>query len=152
MLPRRNRLAEKELRENFMKLTRASSYALQALAEMVADKPDGANPFVPSHRTAKGSGIPGGFLLKVLKPLVNARILMSLKGPHGGYRLARPASKITLLEVIEAVDGPLRGFAPVAGTKASALDARLQEVCEQVATQTRSQLQRVRLSDLAGKK
>ena len=114
-----NRL-RKGRKGNIMKLTRASSYALQALAEMVGDKQDSQNPFIPSHRTAQGSGIPGGFLLKVLKPLVNARILMSLKGPHGGYRLARPASKVTLLEVIEAVDGPLRGFAPLAGGKASA--------------------------------
>jgi Rrf2 family protein len=135
-----------------MKLTRASSYALQALAEMVGDQHDSENPFIPSHRTARGSGIPGGFLLKVLKPLVNARILISLKGPHGGYRLARPASKVTLLEIIEAVDGPLRGFAPRTGGKPSALDEKLQAVCDQLAAQTRTRLQRVRLSDLAGKK
>src|SRR5258708_958355 len=67
---------------------------------------------VASHTIAREHGIPERFLLKVLNPLVSAGILSSLKGPHGGYRLARTASDITLLEVIEAVEGTIRGEAP----------------------------------------
>jgi Rrf2 family protein len=92
-----------------MKLTRASSYALHALeymAESGQDKP------VASHLIARDRHIPERFLVKVLKPLVSARVLRSVKGPHGGYRLAKPASKITVLEVIEAVEGPISGQAP----------------------------------------
>jgi len=92
-----------------MRLTRASSYALHAVAYMAQQQSD--RP-VPSHKIARERAIPERFLLKVLKPLVSARVLMSLKGPHGGYNLARPASDITVLEVVEAVDGPIRGEAP----------------------------------------
>src|SRR5437588_7469747 len=90
-----------------MKLTRASSYALHAVVFMAAQKQP--NKPVASHNIAKARGIPERFLLKVLKPLVSARLLMSIKGPNGGYRLARAANEITLLEVVEAVDGPIQG-------------------------------------------
>ena len=84
-----------------MRLTRASSYALHALVYMAGQK---HNRPVPSHIVAQARGIPERFLLKVLKPLVSARVLASVKGPNGGYRLSRPASSVSLLEVIEAVD------------------------------------------------
>src|SRR5260370_27929927 len=93
-----------------MKLTRASSYALHAVVYMAAQKQ--TKP-VASHHIAKARGIPERFLLKVLKPLVSARVLHSVKGPNGGYRLARAASDVTMLEVVEAVDGPIRGLAPL---------------------------------------
>src|SRR5262245_7021836 len=136
------------LRESFMRLTRASSYALHALAFMAIQKND--KP-VPSHRVARARGIPERFLLKVLKPLVSARILHSIKGPNGGYRLARPASQISLLDLIEAVDGPVRGQSPLSqGQSDTALDRELETICRQVADVTRRHLARVKLSDLVG--
>ena len=133
-----------------MKLTRASEYAIHAIVAMAGQK-DSGNP-VASHHTAAARGIPERFLLKVLKPLVNAGVLHSVKGPHGGYRLAKPPAKITLLEIIEAVDGPLRGgLAFPRGKESDPLDRRLNEVCQQVAEQTRRQLEKVRVSDLLGK-
>jgi Rrf2 family protein len=131
-----------------MKLTRASNYAIQALTHMAAQD---ANQPMASHHTAKARGIPEKFLLKVLKPLVAAQILRSIKGPNGGYRLARPANKITLLEVVEAVDGPIRGVAPTAGGKGNGLDARLEAICNQQAEVVRRHLGKVRLSDLPTK-
>src|SRR5207248_1939578 len=95
--------------EDLMKLTRASSYALHAVVYMSAQKHD--HP-IPSHLVAQERGIPERFLLKVLKPLVSARILHSVKGPNGGYRMAKAASDVTLLDVVEAVDGPIRGLSP----------------------------------------
>ena len=47
--------------------------------------------------------VPGDYLSKILRKLVEARLLVSVKGHHGGFRLARPASGITLEEVLEAV-------------------------------------------------
>jgi Rrf2 family protein len=134
-----------------VKLSRASSYALHAVEYMAAlgeDKP------VASHHIAAARGIPERFLLKVLKPLVSARLLHSVKGPHGGYRLARPASKITLLEVLEAVEGPIRGNAPLSqeqGREEVGLDPRLEAICDQAAALLRKQLGKVRLSDLVTK-
>ena len=132
-----------------MKLTRASSYALHAVAYMATQKQQ--DKPVASHHIAQARGIPERFLLKVLKPLVSARVLLSIKGPNGGYRLAKPASKITLLEIVEAADGPLRGLVPeVEGTAAAGLNRLLTEVCDAAADTTRKELGKVRLSDLAG--
>jgi Rrf2 family protein len=135
-----------------MKLSRASNYALQAV-EYMAACPEGT--LVASHHIARARGIPERFLLKVLKPLVSARVLRSVKGPNGGYRLARPPSKITLLEVVEAVDGPIRGLAPLAqesGHSGGPLDSRLEAICGQVADLLRNRLGKVRVSDLVGRK
>jgi Rrf2 family protein len=133
-----------------MKLSRASGYALQALVSM-ADQQDGQAPLA-SHLTAQAQGIPERFLLKVLKPLVTIGVLYSKKGPNGGYSLARPASRITLLEVVEAVDGPLRGEAPRGLNRdAKAVDDKLQEYCQSVADRNRRLLGKVTLAELAGK-
>jgi Rrf2 family protein len=132
-----------------MKLTRASSYALHAVAYMAAQK---HNKPVASHLVAKARGIPERFLLKVLKPLVSVRILHSIKGPNGGYRLARNPHEISLLEVIEAVDGPVRGHAPLSQNDGGGqLDRRLEAICNQGADQMRKYLQKTKLSDLIGK-
>ncbi len=132
-----------------MRLTRASSYALHAVVHMAAQKP---NKPVASHHIAKARGIPERFLLKVLKPLVSARVLHSVKGPNGGYRLARPTADISMLEIVEAVDGPIRGQAPLSQIAGDGqLDRRLETICNQTADQLRKQLQKVRISELAGK-
>jgi Rrf2 family protein len=129
-----------------MRLSRASNYALHALAFLAGRAPAGP---VASHHLAEADHTPDRFLLKVLRPLVSAGLLRSLKGPNGGYRLARPADKITLLEVVEAVEGPVRGEAPrLNGKGVGPLDARLQAICEQAAEQTRKGLAKVRLSHL----
>ena len=113
-----------------MKLSRASSYALVALAYLAREKPDAP---IPSHEVARERDFPERFLLKILKPLVDAGVLRSVKGPNGGYRLVKPANEVTLLEVIEAVDGPLRGGTPGVGKGgADALDRRLQALCDEV--------------------
>jgi Rrf2 family protein len=133
-----------------MKLTRASTYATHALVYMAQQKH--SKP-VPSHLIAKERGIPERFLLKVLKPLVSARILVSIKGPNGGYRLAKPANDVNLLEVVEAVDGPMRGHSPLSHNEGdSALNRKLDTICKQSADQTRKHLEKVHLNELAGKK
>ncbi len=49
--------------------------------------------------------LPGPYLAKQLQALVRAGLLAATTGPRGGFRLARPASEITLLQLVEAVDG-----------------------------------------------
>lgn len=129
-----------------MKLTRASSYALHAVAYMAAqkqlDKP------VASHTIAQARGIPERFLLKVLKPLVSARVLLSIKGPNGGYRLAKPAADISMLDILEAVDGPIRGQAPFTEESNGALNGKLEAICKQTADAVRKTLEKVRIAEL----
>jgi Rrf2 family protein len=132
-----------------MKLSHASGYALRALTYLA--RHDGGI-LVASQTIAEAEGLPERFLLKTLKPLVSARVLLSLRGPNGGYRLARPARSITLLDVVEAVDAPLRGRADaVGGEEHARLDRRLQAVCDAVAEGVRRRLAEVSLADLAGK-
>ena len=133
-----------------MKLTRASSYALHAVAYMAIQKSD--KP-VASHHIAQARGIPERFLLKVLKPLVSARVLLSIKGPNGGYRLARSPHDITRLEILEAVDGPIRGQAPFTDPEMDGtLNHKLEKICKQTADQVREQLDKVRISDLISRR
>src|SRR4051812_11007719 len=129
-----------------MKLTRASSYALHAVVFMAAQK---HNKPIASHLIAQARGIPERFLLKVLKPLVSARVLHSAKAPTGGYRLARAGADISMLDIIEAVDGPIRGQAPFSQEHDTHLDRRLEAICNQTADQLRKQLGKVRISELA---
>jgi Rrf2 family protein len=129
-------------------LSLASVYAVKALARLVAE---GGEPGVFVHQIAKAHRIPQDFLRKIFQSLVIARILRSQRGREGGYRLARPPEKISLLEVIETADAPIRGEAPQLGgnSKGSALDARLQTVCDAVAGLVRREFAAIRLSDLA---
>jgi Rrf2 family protein len=129
-----------------MTLTRATTYAIHALVYMAGQK---HNRPVVSHHIAHARAIPERFLLKVLKPLVSARVLLSVKGPNGGYRLARPASEITLLEVLEAIDGPIRGQASFDRDDTDGHpNKKLDRICNQAADQVRRQLQKVCISDL----
>jgi Rrf2 family protein len=136
--------------ERTMKLTRASSYALHAVAYMAMqkqhDKP------VASHLIAQQRKIPERFLLKVLKPLVSARVLMSIKGPNGGYRLAKKPGDISMLEILEAVDGPIRGQAPFESEGDGDLNNKLRNICEKSADLLRKELNRVHISDLISKR
>ena len=89
-----------------MKVSQTTRYALQALIHLT--RQGGSQP-VASHVIAEAEGSPEPFLRKVLERLASTRLLVSLKGATGGYRLARPAGRITLLEVVETVEGPIRG-------------------------------------------
>jgi hypothetical protein len=71
--------------------------------------------------TSPGPGAsPGSSCASYSQSWVSARLLRAVPGPGGGYRLARPTSRISLLEVVEAVDGTLRGEAPLARERGSA--------------------------------
>lgn len=87
-----------------MKLTRRSEYALLALIHLARAKGEG---YVAVAAMAEAQGLPAKFLEQLLIALKSARLVKSRKGPHGGYRLARPAEKISLAEVIRLLDGAL---------------------------------------------
>jgi Rrf2 family protein len=130
-----------------MHLTRAAAYAVNALALLARDA--GGRPATAADLSS-GAGASRLFLSKVLGALSSAGLLRTVMGPHGGYRLARPASAVTLLEVVEAVEGPLDGRCAPPGSAHPAFDRRLEAECRRAAEAQRRRLGRVRLSDLAG--
>jgi Rrf2 family protein len=88
----------------------------------------------------------------VLRPLASAQILLSVRGPSGGYRLARPASAITVLEVVEAVDGPIQGVVPWSPRERNhGVHRKLDQLYREIAHQVRKELGKVKVSDLAGR-
>jgi Rrf2 family transcriptional regulator, cysteine metabolism repressor len=92
------------LAESKMKLSRTIVYAIQAtvaLSEM------GRNAPISCRQIADGRKMPERFLLQVLRNLVSHGVLESATGVMGGYYLARPPHKITLLEIMDAFDNPL---------------------------------------------
>ena len=130
-----------------MKLTTASRYAVQALAHL-ARLPPGA--WGRARDIAGAASLPDPFLGKVLSQLVKAGLARSVKGPRGGYSLARAPGEITLLDIIEAVDGPIRAeSAGVSPGGATALDRRLQAACDGAAEMLREWLAEVTLAVLA---
>jgi Rrf2 family protein len=130
-----------------MRLTRGCGYALRALEYLAAR---GGRP-ATARDIAAARGAPRRFLLRPLKALVSAGLLRSAPGPGGGYRLGRPAARITLLEVVEAVDGPIRGEAPPAQAAWAGFDSRLGAVCQEVADRVRRRLGQVRVTDLVSR-
>jgi Rrf2 family protein len=81
-------------------------YGLRAVVELAAT---GATPDAPvtAERLATAQDIPPKFLESILLQLRRGDIVNAQRGPEGGYWLARPASEITLADVIRVIDGPL---------------------------------------------
>lgn len=87
-----------------MRLSRSAGYAIQAVFQLAQG--DGKTP-ISSQQLAVESDMPVRFLLTILSKLVKRGILKSRRGTVGGYLLARRADEISLLQLIEAVDGPI---------------------------------------------
>lgn len=85
-----------------MKLSEGIEWGLHCVC-VLAELPPGAT--LPTKALAEYHGLSETYLSKHLQALTNGCILESVPGPRGGYRLTRPAEEITLLEVVEAIDG-----------------------------------------------
>ncbi len=85
-----------------MKLSEGVEWGLHCVSVLAA-LPPGAT--LPTRSLAEYHGLSETYLSKHLQALSNARIIESVPGPRGGYRLVRPPEEITLLEVVEAIDG-----------------------------------------------
>ena len=75
---------------------------------VLAALPDGQS--LPAAKLAEFHGVPPAYLAKHLQAAAAAGIVASVAGPRGGYRLARPAAAIPLLDVVVAVDGDDTAF------------------------------------------
>jgi Rrf2 family transcriptional regulator, cysteine metabolism repressor len=114
-----------------LSITTKSPYAVRALAELARN--GGAGP-VPIGELAKRRNIPVQFLEQLFAALRRAGILKSQRGVKGGYSFARDPSTVTVLEVVELLDGPL-------GTDAQGIFA-------EAAAATRAVLERATIADV----
>jgi Rrf2 family iron-sulfur cluster assembly transcriptional regulator len=78
-------------------------YGLQAMFYIAVHATDEKN--VDLSEIAAEQEIPKHFLSKILQRLVKQKLLVSMKGPTGGYRLHRPAEEVALIEIVDAIDG-----------------------------------------------
>lgn len=129
-----------------MKLSRTVAYAIRATLQLAQGEPE--TP-MPCSRLASEGQMPERFLLQVLRNLVHHGVLHSTRGVDGGYSLHRPLQEISLLEVIEAVDGPLTSRVPpnpgLNDQQVELLTDKLKEINDL----TRNQLEAIKLSALA---
>jgi Rrf2 family protein len=129
-----------------MRVSRSTGYALLAVG-YIAKTQD--KKIILSQDISKAYDIPLEYLLKILQQLVRANVLRSKRGPRGGFSLAKPIKKITMLEVIEAVDGPMTGqlnLAEQAGSEK--FSARAEQVYEKAVAQARNVFQKTTISSL----
>ena len=130
-----------------MRVSAKTDYALRAALELAAapdDKP------VKGERIATAQAIPLRFLENILMQLRHAGLVDSRRGADGGYRLARPATEVTLADVIRAIDGPLAG---VSGARPETLDfegtaAPMRDVWIAVRASLRAVLEHVTLAEV----
>jgi Rrf2 family protein len=90
-----------------VKLSDGVEWGVHVCTLLAVLPPDAA---LPAARLAEYHGVPSAYLAKHLQALAREGVLETVKGPRGGYRLARPAVDITVLDVVEAIDGDESAF------------------------------------------
>jgi Rrf2 family protein len=131
-----------------VRVSARADYAIRALVELAAA---GQGTSVRGDVIAKAQAIPTKYLENLLADLRRARIVVSQRGVNGGYRLARPATTITLADVIRAIDGPLAGVRDEAPEDVAypGVAASLREVWVALRASMRTVLEAVTLADVA---
>lgn len=128
-----------------MKLSRSVSYAVNAtirLAQHASDDP------VSCRRLASEGNMPERFLLQILRNLVTHGILRSTRGVDGGYALNRPPDEISLLDLMEAVEGPLETSDPAEDQLPEDTQTHLKSALEQITSTSRQQLEAINVQHL----
>jgi Rrf2 family protein len=129
-----------------MDLGKTVSYGMVAMG-YIAKQPECR--CIPAEEISKEFDIPDAYLVKVMFRLAQAGLLRSKRGPHGGYSLAKPAKEISLLEIIEAVEGSLKNIDGIAEqAKKQKFAVNMEALCTKAADQGRAILKKARLSDL----
>jgi len=87
-----------------MQVNRSTDYAIRAMTFLAAQSEDAV---FMVNEIASNQGVPPKFLARLLQLLQKAGLVESLRGMRGGFKLAQPATAITILHVLEAVEGPV---------------------------------------------
>ena len=128
-----------------MKLSRTVAYAVQATLQLARCESEAP---VPCSQLAAEGKMPERFLLQILRNLVAHGILESTRGVEGGYTLERAPEEISLLEVIEAIDGPLLAIIPTGQGLPQESKAKLEQALGEVTAAARQRLEATKLADL----
>lgn len=128
-------------------MTAKADYAMRAIVE-ISVAPDGR---AKAEQIASAQDIPLGFLRGILTDLRRSGLIVSQRSANGGFRLARPASEITIAEVVRSVEGPL---ALVRGLRPTELDypgatAPLRDVWIALRANLRAVLDHTTIADVA---
>jgi len=89
----------------FMEISRRTDYGVRVIIDLATLPLDGRTS---THEIADRQKIPGPFLAKIISQLSLSGLVSTYRGSGGGVSLARPASEISLLHVIEALEGPIQ--------------------------------------------
>jgi Rrf2 family protein len=130
-----------------MRFSRAVTYAVHSLvilAEGTSSEP------VSSRRLARIANMPERFLLQILKRLVASQVLDSSRGATGGYQLKRDCKDVSLLEIIEAIDGPLCSVSDVSTPGHQWLGERMVKIQFEENQKLASDLEKIKISALVG--
>jgi len=134
-----------------IRLTNLADYAVVVMA--AAARAD--DPRLSAGGVAASTGLPVPTVAKLMGGLAKAGLLTSTRGVGGGFRLARPASEITLADVVEAIDGPI---ALTSCAQHAASECAIEGACAAkphlsiVSRTVRDALRAVTLAELAGAK
>ncbi|MFN0138357.1 MAG: RrF2 family transcriptional regulator [Phycisphaerae bacterium] len=130
-----------------MRVNKSTVYAVLAVAHIARHA---ESDLLQGRLIAEAYGIPNEYLLKILQLLVRNGILTSETGRRGGFSLSRPPAEISLLQIMEAVDGPMIGEVPTLErmTEGADVAARLKELLESLFASGRKMLADYRLDTL----
>jgi Rrf2 family protein len=130
-----------------MRMSRSTGYGLLAINYIAKQKKD---KLVMSNEISKKYNIPLEYLLKILQNLTRANILRSKRGPRGGFSLARHVSRISMLDILEAVEGPMNmslGLDENA-PKNDKFANKAEKAYAKILNQTKAAYKKVKISDL----
>src|SRR4029079_6219549 len=134
-----------------MKVSLRSTYGIMAAVDLAMQ--EGSAP-IQATAIARRQGIPARFLEQVLHAMKKAGLVSSLRGAQGGYILSKKPSEVSVVEILEALDGPLlpsRGRADRAeARRLSKQELLLGKVWEQVYRAERGVLEAISVEELAG--
>ena len=128
-----------------MRISRASAYAVNAVIQL-AEGPSKVP--LPCSQLSKNGDMPERFLLQVLRNLVNHGLLKSIRGVDGGYYLVKSPSDVSLLDVVEATDGPLTAMIPPLDGLSKASQDKVSSALKDIAKESVKRLGKIKISDL----
>jgi Rrf2 family protein len=129
-----------------MRISRSTGYGLLAVGYIAKHQ---EQKIILSQTISKEYDIPLEYLLKILQQLVRANVLRSKRGPRGGFSLARPPKKITMLQIVEAVEGPMISqLNLVEQTRGEKFSVRAEKTYEKAIAQAKSVFEKAKLSTL----